>query len=333
MSLHRKIILLILLKTVGSSGLSQWPWSWQKFISPITFVILTCPPLPPLRDLCCNLKCHAITLMTQVNFSGFGPSLRAGEWVRGKLKVWEHILLSHNDLFCRVKFVQWSNKRKSYFQNFTKFCISIYWKLCSKWQHCLLFHITNVEDKLLFYYFEDAALHLDGCCRQLWPKYGGNQIRIWPTTDISSKKQDTRHQIDWHKLNHCRYLSATDGDVWFAKLKINFQLAATSQNKQKHWSDKTALWQDGRHKQSHLRWPCTRGSASPAAAVRCHSSCRTPHIWRWLAGCLPATDGAWTPAKEICENYLLWSHRIFKQQRRKSIKGKCIIIFLQLHTG
>lgn len=42
----------------------------------------------------------------------------------------------------------------------------------------------------------------------------------------------------------------------------------------------------------HSPWPCTRGSASPAGAARCHRSCRTQCTWHSQVGFLPTTGGA-----------------------------------------
>ena len=39
-------------------------------------------------------------------------------------------------------------------------------------------------------------------------------------------------------------------------------------------------------------WPCTRGSAGPAGAARCHTSCHTCSTWRSPGGSPPATGAA-----------------------------------------
>lgn len=49
---------------------------------------------------------------------------------------------------------------------------------------------------------------------------------------------------------------------------------------------------------AHSPWPCTTGSASPAAAARCHRSCHTPCTWHSQADFLPATGEAWRSADQ-----------------------------------
>lgn len=49
---------------------------------------------------------------------------------------------------------------------------------------------------------------------------------------------------------------------------------------------------------AHSPWPCTRGSASPAGAGRCHTSYHTLCTWRSQAGFPPATGEAWRSADQ-----------------------------------
>lgn len=68
-------------------------------------------------------------------------------------------------------------------------------------------------------------------------------------------------------------------------------------------------------------WPCTRGSASPEDAARCHRSCHTLCTWRSRAGSPPATGEAWRSAShtETCTGGVLTA----STQAKGTLRQKC----------